>query len=154
MEKAIEKSVIITLDLGTMTGWAARKSDGSIVSGVVNLKPRRFDGGGMRFLKFRRWLDEMFIKYSPIYSLFFEEVRAHKGVDAAHVYGGLLAVLTAWCEENNIPYQGVGVGAIKKHITGKGQASKDEVIKAIEAKGHAPKDHNEADALALLYYSI
>ena len=39
---------------------------------------------------------------------------------------------------------------IKRHITGKGNASKQEVIKAIEAIGYHPKDDNEADALALL----
>ncbi len=30
--------------------------------------------------------------------------------------------LTAWCEHHNIPYQGVPVGTIKKHATGKGNA--------------------------------
>ncbi|EJF77524.1 hypothetical protein MCQ_01511, partial [Candidatus Bartonella washoeensis Sb944nv] len=30
-------------------------------------------------------------------------------------------------------------------------ASKEEMIQAVRAKGHAPKDDNEADALAILY---
>ena len=48
----------IALDLGTVTGWAI--DDGrSITSGTINLKPRRFEGGGMRFLRFRHWLDEV-----------------------------------------------------------------------------------------------
>ena len=55
------------------------------------------------------------------------------GVDAAHAYGGFMAHLTAWCEHHNIPYAGVPVGTIKKHATGKGNASKDLMIGA--AKG-------------------
>lgn len=43
------------------------------------------------------------------------------------------------------------MGSIKKHATGKGNASKDEVIAAVRARGHEPGCDNEADALALLY---
>ncbi len=62
----------------------------------------------------------------------------------------LLATLTAWCEHHQIPYEGIPVGTIKKATTGKGNASKKK-IKAVCAKGHTPKDDNEADALAILY---
>ena len=72
------------------------------------------------------------------------------GVDAAHVYGGFLATLTSWCEKESIPYQGVSVGTIKQHATGKGNASKKEVMESVKAKGYQPQDDNEADALALL----
>ncbi len=70
---------------------------------------------------------------------------------ASHIYGGFLATLTAWCEHHQIPYEGIPVGIIKKATTGKGNASKEEMIKAVCAKGHTPKDDNEADALAILY---
>ena len=76
------------------------------------------------------------------------------GVDAAHVYGGLLATLTAWCEHHQIPYQGVPVGTIKKFATGRGNAGKDEMIAAMRALGHAVTDDNEADALAILHWAI
>ena len=75
-------------------------------------------------------------------------------MDAAHVYGGLLATLSAWCEHHNLPYQGVPVGTIKRHATGKGNANKDEVIKAMQLLGHSVKDDNEADALALLHWAL
>ena len=81
----------------------------------------------------------------------FEEVRRHAGVDAAHAYGGFMGQLTAWCEHHQIPYQGIPVGTIKKHATGRGNASKEEMIEAIRAKGHNPDDDNEADAIALAY---
>ncbi|WP_264953815.1 crossover junction endodeoxyribonuclease RuvC [Wolbachia endosymbiont (group A) of Endotricha flammealis] len=142
---------ILTLDLGKQTGWAIL-TDGVIQSGSKNFHGSRFSGGGMHFLNFRRWLNEMRERFSDIEAVYFEEVRRHLGTDAAHCYGGFLAHLTAWCEENNIPYQGVPVKTIKRFITGKGNASKSEVIEAVRGKGFFPQDDNEADALALMFY--
>ena len=108
----------------------------------------------MRFLRFKHWLNELRDGEGKIDAIFVEEVRRHLGVDAAHCYGGFLAILTAWCEHHQIPYQGVPVGTIKKHATGRGNASKDEVIAAMRALGHAVTDDNEADALAILHWAI
>ncbi len=81
-------------------------------------------------------------------------MRRHVSTDAAHAYGGFLATLTAWCEHHQIPYQGVPVGTIKKHATGKGNASKEEMVASARVRGHTPVDDNEADALALLHWAI
>ncbi|TWG82969.1 hypothetical protein L602_003300000260 [Cupriavidus gilardii J11] len=147
-------TTILALDLGTTTGWALRGSDGNVTSGSESFRPQRFEGGGMRFLRFKRWLTELKTVADGIDALHFEEVRRHVSTDAAHAYGGFLATLTAWCEHHQIPYQGVPVGTIKKHATGRGNAGKDEVIAAIRARGHTPGDDNEADALALLHWAI
>lgn len=147
-------TTILALDLGTTTGWALRSSDGAITSGSASFRPQRFEGGGMRFLRFKRWLAELKDMTGGFDALHFEEVRRHVSTDAAHAYGGFLATLTAWCEHHQIPYQGVPVGTIKKHATGKGNAGKDLVIAAMTALGHAPADDNEADALALLHWAI
>jgi Holliday junction resolvasome RuvABC endonuclease subunit len=146
-------STILALDLGTTTGWALRTPDGAITSGTQSFRPQRFEGGGMRFLRFKRWLTELKAHADGIDSLHFEEVRRHVSTDAAHVYGGFLATLTSWCEHHQIPYQGVPVGTIKKHATGKGNASKDEMITAMRRLGHVPTDDNEADALAILHWA-
>ncbi len=145
---------LLALDLGTSTGWALRKPDDYTSSGTVLLKHTRFDGGGMRFLRFRRWLEDVDQDAGPIEAVFFEEVRRHIGTDAAHIYGGLLAVLTAWCEEHLVAYQGVPVGTIKRFATGKGNADKAAVIEAMRARGFNPGDDNEADALAILLWAI
>ena len=147
-------TTILALDLGTTTGWALRGGDGHIISGSASFRPQRFEGGGMRFLRFKTWLAELNAHADGIDALVFEEVRRHAGVDAAHAYGGFLATLTAWCEHHGIPYQGVPVGTIKKHATGKGNASKDEMMAAMRARGYLPADDNEADALALLHWAI
>ena len=145
---------LLALDLGTTTGWALLTREGHITSGSESFRPQRFEGGGMRYLRFKRWLTEVKQSCDGIDALCFEEVRRHAGVDAAHAYGGFLATLTAWCEHHQIPYQGVPVGTIKRHATGKGNAGKDAVIAAVRARGHTPSDDNEADALALLHWAI
>ncbi len=146
--------VMLALDLGTTTGWALRDRERQISHGYTSFRPNRFEGGGMRFLRFKRWLTEIKAITGDIHAVYFEEVRRHAGVDAAHIYGGLMATLTAWCEHHDIPYQGVPVGTIKKHATGKGNAGKDEVIAAMQVKGHPVTDDNEADALALLHWAM
>ncbi len=145
---------ILALDLGTQTGWALLGRDGDITSGTEIFKPQRFEGGGMRYLRFKRWITEVKQSVDGLNAVFFEEVRRHAGVDAAHAYGGFMAHLTAWCEHHQIPYQGVPVGTIKKHATGKGNARKDDMVAAARRRGHAPADDNEADALAILHWAI
>jgi Holliday junction resolvasome RuvABC endonuclease subunit len=153
--------VILCLDLGMKTGWALQ-DDGTTVSGTAEFRPGRFDGGGMRYLRFRQWLSGVASKTSKavligktgIDVIYFEEVRSHAGTDAAHAYGGFLAILTAWCEQQCVPYHGVPVGTIKRHVTGKGNAGKPEVIAAVRALGFKPGDDNEADALAILHWAL
>lgn len=161
-------TTILALDLGTKTGYALAKNGKRIISGMRDGASDRFSGGGMRYLKFRKWLSEM-NENQHVDIVFYEEVRAHmapkakgkKGggsmlVDAAHAYGGFLAILTAWCEENKIPYEGLPVGSIKKRATGKGNASKELVKKAM--LGHwglaSVEDDNESDALAILLLGL
>ena len=145
---------ILALDLGTITGWALRGGDGTANSGTVSFRPDRFEGGGMRYLRFKHWLTEVKSTAGGIDAVYLEEVRRHVGTNAAHIYGGFLAHVTAWCEHHGIPYQGVPVGTIKRHVTGKGNAPKEAVIAAVEARGFAPADDNEADAIALLLWAV
>ncbi len=149
-----ENPAILALDLGTHTGWALRGRDGAITSGTITFRPGRFEGAGMTFLRFRGWLEEIADLAHGLDSVVFEEVRAHAGTTASHIYGGFLAILSSWCEHERVPYRGVPVGTIKRHATGKGNAGKDAVIAAMKAKGHTPIDDNEADALAILYWAL
>ena len=146
--------VMLALDLGTTTGWALHGIDGLITSGTASFRPGRFDGGGMRYLRFTNWLTEIDRLSGPVAAIWFEEVRRHAGTDAAHVYGGLMATLTAWAELRGVPYEGVPVGAIKRHATGKGNAPKEAMIAAARARGFSPADDNEADAIAILHWAI
>jgi hypothetical protein len=145
---------VLALDLGQHTGWALAYPRGPITSGSELFKAGRFEGGGMPLLRFAAWLGELHVKAGPLTAVVFEEVRAHRGTAAAHTYGAFLGQLTAWCERHHVPYQGVPVGTIKKHASGRGNAGKDEVIAAMRVKGFHPADDNEADALAILQWAL
>ena len=145
---------ILSIDLGTNTGWALRSKNGQITNGTVDFRPQRFEGSGMRYLRFCAWLDELLELTGKIDAVYFEEVRRHLGVTAAHTYGGFLSHLSSWCEHNEVPYLGVPVGTIKRFIAGKSNASKKDVILAVRSLGHNVTDDNEADALALLYLAM
>lgn len=144
---------LLALDLGTKCGFCVGKDADNAISGVWDLSPGRFNGGGMRFVKFRSRLNEIRAAF-PISRIVFEEVRKHAGTDAAHVYGGLMAILTEWCESNRVPYEGVPVGTIKKHWTGKGNASKEMMIAECLQREMAVADDNEADSIALFDYAM
>lgn len=144
---------ILALDLGSKLGWAVSFGPDDISHGTIEFRPGRHEGGGMQWLRFRKWLTEMHDEHGPIEAVYFEEVHRHAGTIAAHVYGGFLAHLTAWCEgrQPKVPYQGIPVGTIKKAWTGKGNANKDAMIAEAKARGFNPKTDNDADALALLH---
>ncbi len=147
-------SAILALDLGTTAGFALRTRDGAITSGTAEFRLDRWQSGGMRFLRFKRWLTEIKNQAGGVDLVVYEQVRRHAGVDAAHAFGGWLAILTAWCDHHEIAYQGVPVGTIKRFIAGKGNADKQAVIAAVRARGFNPTDDNEADALAILLWAI
>lgn len=137
----------LALDLGTRTGFAYGNA-GAVVSGVWDFRTSRHEGAGMRYLRFAKALGDLHRSHG-IDEAAFEEVRRHRGTTAAHVYGGFMGTLLAFCDDNGVPYRSVPVGEIKKHWTGKGNADKEAMVREAERRGHTPADDNEADALAL-----
>src|SRR3546814_21044547 len=77
MTAGAKVSRLLALDLGTKTGFAVG-TPGCVVTGRWDFSPRRFEGGGMRYLRFRRPLDEIHA-VTPIDEVAFEEVRRHLG---------------------------------------------------------------------------
>lgn len=109
---------ILGIDPGTSCGWALRHRDGRIIaSGTWDLSPKRHEGGGMRFVRLRTYLRDTLPECEMVA---YEEVRRHMGVDAAHIYGGIVAMIAAECEARKLPYTALPVASIKKHATGSG----------------------------------
>jgi len=142
--------MIAAFDPGGDLGWALGPACGvnPLRSGQLHLKEGRFEGGGLRYLRLLRWLERIH-EDTPLDLVAFERVAAHKGTDAAHVYGGMVAIITSWCESAGVPYAGIPVGEIKKHATRSGKADKDAVIAAMRARHLNPGSHDEADAQAI-----
>lgn len=160
---------LIALDLGTKTGIATRESEGSydailsctgyICCDCIDLSKwdrarinlSNIKNPDYRFNSLYTFLNEILEPYSVVY---YEQVQRHIGTYAAHIYGGLKAIMVMCCNNYNVPYIGVGVGTIKKHITGKGNATKQQVINAVNKKYMSKiTNDNTADALALLDYA-
>ncbi len=139
---------VIGIDPATHCGWAVLDEDGNrIDSGTWALASGRLEGGGMRYLRAQRRILALIDEHAPCV-LAFEEVKRHAGTKAAHVYGGLIAVLMAACESRGVPFQGLGVGTVKKAATGKGNASKGDMLDAAEKRwGVRCERDDEADAL-------
>lgn len=141
----------LAIDLGTHVGWAAVLEDDRIEHGAVEFKRGRT--GGARYLKFSRWLDGLH-RRNPVAAVTYEDVRNHKGITAAHVYGGMEAILLAWAEIHGIPITAVGVGVWKKALGIKGNAGKPQVAAAIKRRGFAPATQDAADALGILLHHV
>ncbi len=135
---------ILAIDPGTHCGYALSPFE----SGVWNLSVGRHEGGGMRFVKLRSYLAKA---CQGAELVVYEEVRGHKGTDAAQVYGGIVAIIQEHCEQSRIPYQGVPVGTIKKFATGKGNSNKEVMLAAARARWPEVGiiNDNQGDALFL-----
>lgn len=143
---------ILALDIATKTGWA--HSCG--VSGVWDCSLKRDESGGMRLIRFRAKLKEIYA--SELIDVIVFEAARHA---APGMQGGLVVqsemqgVLKEWCESENIQYKGYSPTEIKKHAlkdTKGKKRSKAKMIQAAENKWPDVTiiDDNHADALWLL----
>lgn len=145
---------ILAIDIGMRAGWACGTPE-QVSSGFQDFGRKFIEDFGMRFVRFEAWLEEVH-KKEQFSIAYFEEVKRQLGYIAARVYNGFLGQLCAFCVKREIACIGIGVGTIKKFATGKGNAKKDQMIEVANTKFSTKiiKDHNEADALALLYYAF
>lgn len=146
---------ILALDLATATGWALRDDQGRVTSGVQSFALRRGESAGMRLLRFRRWLREA-LRLGQVRLVAYEQPVIHRerrqaNQSVAHnLEGCLLPEL-----EGQIDYVAPTPAEIKKHATGKGNASKEQmIVAACQRWGVAVRDDNEADALCLLAWVL
>lgn len=146
---------ILALDLATTCGWAYSTRNGTIRSGREKFSAGRNPHAGYRWVLMRTWLNDVSREVGGFQTVYFEEVKQRFVSNlAARAYCGYLAILEAWCAANNVPMVGVGVGTVKKHWTGFGNADKDAMVIEARRRGFNPRDDNEADALAILSYAV
>lgn len=144
---------ILALDPATSCGWAYENTEENFqTSGVWDLSIKRDESRGMRLIRFKSKLIEIYDKLG-IDVIPFEAARnaASSMQGALVVQAEIQGVLKNWCDENDIDYTGYSPTEIKKHATDNGNASKAKMIEAAQAKfGEQVTDDNEADALWLL----
>jgi crossover junction endodeoxyribonuclease RuvC len=137
-------SRVIGLDFGRTMGFAIIDNGDLMHHKSIKL-PEDY---GERFNSFLQILRQEYLFANEIVA--YEIGGGYIGTKAAHAYGGYLAVLQMFCYQAGVKNYGVPVGTLKKFATGKGNASKNKMIKAandkfgLQLKG---KDHNAADAI-------
>jgi Holliday junction resolvasome RuvABC endonuclease subunit len=152
---------ILAIDLGTSLGWALGKDGNLLASGQHELKQSTWDSGGARVLRCQHFVEDMVDLHQPA-AVFFEKVEYVENTAAAHMYGALMGAISAAFEAHQVPCIGVGTGEWKKTFTGKGNASKENVVAVAQAlrphivgraKGGS-KQSDEADAIGILVHGM
>ena len=137
---------ILALDIATKCGFAISGS----TSGTWDLTTKRDESKGVRLIKLRNLIQQTH-ENKPLDLVVFEAVRAFRHQQAVVCQSELQGVVKAWCHDNNIEYKGYTSSEIKKHATGKGNAKKDQMIKAAAEMFEIKIfDDNHADALWIL----
>lgn len=146
---------ILALDLGSKTGYALRRRDGTVIHGTENFTPRESWDEGQKWQRFCAWLSRT-ISDNNVTHISFEDVKRHGPgqVLAAHAYGGFRAMMAKVADQHRVTLHAVGVGQIKKHWTGSGIAKKPEMIAQAKVRGFHVVDDNNADALAILHLAV
>jgi Holliday junction resolvasome RuvABC endonuclease subunit len=133
-------------------------------AGLWDLQQKRFEGAGMRFLRLKKFLQEL----NPDFVVYEQVNFPHKSTAAAALYWGMVSAITTFCEENGIAYAAIMTNDLKKRATGKGGGKgtdKPAIVQAANSFfGISPplddtdsasnKDHNIADAMWLLQIAL
>lgn len=143
---------ILALDLGMRTGWCVGESGEYVDSGVHMLydqKSKEFTDGQ----RFKAFYDFLTLHMDADVIVFEQVAGGTKGRQTV-LFNGYRATLLLFCSLLGKPCLPLAVGTIKKYVTGKGNASKEEVMDAVRALGMPPFDDNEADAIGAFHTAL
>ena len=143
---------VLALDLGMRTGWCYGDSGVYTDSGVHMLydqKAKDFTDG-QRFKAFYDFLTN----YMDADVIVFEQVAGGTKGRQTVLFNGYRATLLLFCSIMGKPCLPLSVGTIKKYVTGKGNASKEEMIEGIREMGIPTFDDNEADAVGAFHTAM
>lgn len=142
---------ILAIDPGIKCGFASN-CFGFLESGVVEFAIKRGESQGMRFIRFNAWLEEMLTVLKPRLVIF--EQAHHRGGFATSLLVGMTTRIEEQCAQREIQYTSVHSGTLKKFVTGKGNANKDEMVARVRERWKMEVvDDNEADSVGLLFYA-
>ena len=144
---------ILSLDLGTHTGWAWNRGK-DIKSGTENFRGSKKDERGLIYGLFYNWLDAMiFTNQIDMVAYEMPHNRGGAPTEMLNTFAGLVQMR---CYAWQIPHKVVHSLTIKKFITGNGRANKTDVMKAVKKRYPKIKiiDDNQSDAIALLEYMM
>lgn len=135
----------LALDLATRTGWAHTGGH----SGVADFSSA--NGLRHRLGAFWGWLDA-FVDANQTDQIVFESAH-HRGGAATRSGIGMQTVAILAGYRHDIPVRCVHTATLKKHATGSGRATKDEMLAAAIRQNPSVlfEDDNHVDAVWLLH---
>lgn len=154
--------MLVGLDLGTLCGWSLWHAGRLLNSGLwslADIRARPAVAGRSRYEVFERRLEALVVSHR-VDGIAFEDVHAHAGVTAAHVFGGWKAIVGVVAARCSVPVHAVTTGQLRQ-AAGVAFASKSEIadadkrrkenkrrtVAAAAALGWPVGDDNEADAI-------
>ncbi len=145
---------VLSLDLGTHTGWLEVQDCVAKRSGTVHL-PGPDQHPGLRFITFSNWL----FQFKHVNEIFYEDVPRFESAKAARVYCGLLAIVQMFCLTQGIRMTNIKSNSVKMEFAGPGQGNCKKVVMCDVAHrlgwqgGHQSTDidHDECDAIACAF---
>ncbi|MDA3834056.1 MAG: crossover junction endodeoxyribonuclease RuvC [Spirochaetales bacterium] len=150
--------MILAFDLATNTGWAVVANGKVLESGIQSFAKKRGETNGIMFLKFRRWANKLMWKMRTIKSYDIQIMayeQAHfRGGAATEICVGLQTRVQELAAESQLESFPVNTASLKKFATGKGNASKKEVMEAAKKiLKREPESDDEADAIFVGLYA-
>lgn len=138
------------VDLGTNTGVAFTDivpgqpvAAAVLYAGQWDLSLGPYDSGILRLVRLQQFLSVLrpdlvmyeFVRYTPVAAGKMSVGALLSRVStAADLLGALRAILADWCHSRQVPCEGVEIGDVKKSLTGRGNASKADMIRAVNEK--------------------
>jgi len=138
---------VIGIDPGMSTGWAYTSESGPVIAGTWNLK----GSDDHELIVLFRNMCELIDKVVPEIVCYEEPVA--RGM-AARSLNRQMGIIILACEVCAVAHYPVNPGTLKKHATGRGNATKEEMAEALWGKGgYRADDHNAVDAHWLADYA-
>jgi Holliday junction resolvasome RuvABC endonuclease subunit len=149
---------ILALDLSiTCPGWCVADDDVYISSGYREHKVK----GLSVYERIEANLELIagLVRENDIGAVWMEDIASSpnkaKKRSVAVMLTEQMGIVKFWCRYRNIPVFTFPITSIKKHITGKGNADKDEMITGVQGLGYPHVIQNdEADAVSIWLYGM
>ena len=152
-----EKLNILALDLSSKPGYAYRVGK-TISSGSIDLSRVKNEIPGLLYVRFNVWLTKLMNNHGGgAFKIVAVEKPFFRGGEATAIAIGLFTRVQEVVALMDKPAELLIIQnrSLKKYITGKGTATKEDMIRAAEKWiGQLVTDDDEADALGILRWAI
>lgn len=148
---------LLALDLGFSCGWAMSTASG-VESGTQVFTVDRGESPGMRYLRFRRWLEELVGEPPRVQVVTWEAAHQQGGYATQAAYGLITRVIELAAVRGIETMKPVHSLTLKKFASGYGRADKPTMRAAAIAKGWLDPSKpdvtdDEVDALCVLAWA-